>query len=443
MKLLEKIVKKNEREHLIVDGDRIVVGFSGGPDSVFLVQMLLKLKKTVNFEMVLVHINHLLRGKNSDDDEKFSIEYGKQRKIAVYSKRVDIKKIAKRDKIGLEVAGREERYKFYNEVLCQIKGNKIALAHNKDDQIETFMFRLIRGTSLDGLNGIESKNIYIRPISEIYKNEILEYLKKYNLQYRIDETNFENTFTRNSIRLDLIPFIEKRYNPSFKEKIFSLIGEFREINAYFEKEIPKYLNSDKVKINEIKGLSPYLRKKVLTTFLNNYKIDISREKILMIERLLFKGGTLSVDLDKSYILQKDYEFITILKRGNSTENEEILEKILKIPGEIDFGEYIITAEFTSDLESGKNCFCSKLLKGNSVKIRTRKSGDRITPAGMKGTKKLKDIFINEKISKLEREKIPLIIEDDEIVWIAGIRGNEKYQGKNENEYIKFTVRRLE
>ncbi|MGL4788016.1 MAG: tRNA lysidine(34) synthetase TilS, partial [Cetobacterium sp.] len=232
--MLKKILKKIKDEKLIQEGDKIVLGFSGGPDSVFLLEALNYAKKEINFEFVLAHVNHLLRGENSDTDEKFSIECSKRLNIPIFVKRASIEEIAKENNIGLEEAGRFIRYTFFKDILKKISGNKIAIAHNLDDQIETFLFRLIRGSSLEGLEGIPNRENIIRPINEVYKNNILEFLDENEIKYRIDETNFENDFTRNSIRLDLIPWIEKRYNNNFKDKIFNLISEIKEVNKILE-----------------------------------------------------------------------------------------------------------------------------------------------------------------------------------------------------------------
>ena len=241
MTLIEQIITKNKKENLIEKGDKIVVGFSGGPDSVFMTEMLLKLKETICFDLVLVHINHLLRGDDSDGDELFCYEYAKKNNFKIFSQRIDVEGISKEKSITLEEAGREARYELYNKIMKETKSNKIALAHNKDDQIETFMFRLTRVAGLGGLEGIVSKrDRYIRPISEIYKKDILKYLEENNISYRIDKTNFENEFTRNSIRLDLIPFIEQRYNPKFKDKLYNLIEEIRELNNVVDKEVEKF-----------------------------------------------------------------------------------------------------------------------------------------------------------------------------------------------------------
>ena len=165
----------------------------------------------------------------------------------------------------LEEVGREERYKFFSEIYRKVSANKIATAHNKDDQIETFLFRLIRGTSLQGLEGIKIKNNnIIRPISEIYKKDILEYLNKNEIQYKIDKTNFENEFTRNSIRLDLIPFIEERYNIKFKDKIFSLIEEIRENNQNNSLNLSDFIDSEnRIILEKIKFLDGFERRRLL------------------------------------------------------------------------------------------------------------------------------------------------------------------------------------
>ena len=250
MELYKGIQRKNLRENLIEKNDRIVVGFSGGPDSVFLTEMLLKLREEIEFEIILVHINHLLRGEASDGDERFSLEYGKKKGLKVFSRKIDITTLGKKEGLTLEEAGREARYNLFNEIFIQEKANKIALAHNKDDQLETFMFRLVRGAGLEGLEGIVSKrDRYIRPISEIYKKDIVNYLDSNNIEYRIDKTNFENEFTRNSIRLDLIPFIEKRYNPKFKDRLYALIEEIREVNMRVNKEYIENIFKDSIEKN--------------------------------------------------------------------------------------------------------------------------------------------------------------------------------------------------
>lgn len=442
MNLYRKILEKNEKDNLIEKNDKIVVGFSGGPDSVFLVEMLMKLKKSINFDIVLVHINHLLRGENSDGDEKFSIEYGKKKGLQVFSRKINIIELGKDLSLTLEEAGRKARYDLFKEILKETKSTKIALAHNKDDQLETFMFRLARGAGLEGLEGIISKrDFYIRPISEIYKRDIVKYLNDNNISYRIDETNLENEFTRNSIRLDLIPFIEKRYNPKFKDKLYSLIEEIREVNKVLEIKFEEYMVNNKLSIEKLKQLNKYLLSKVLMQYLYNYGIEVSRNKIQLIEEVLDKGGSKDISLNGEFILKKEYDFL-VIEKNLKKESQCIKEVELKIPGYITFGDYVIEAVFADKILYDKQNFYTNLKAGDKLKIRSRKDGDRMIPIGMTSEKKIKDILINEKIPKEKRDIIPLVLYKEEIVWIAGIKGNEKYKNSDYKSCVKLNIRRI-
>lgn len=444
MPLFNSFKKKVKDENLIKENDVVIVGFSGGPDSVFMTQMLLQLKTILNFEIILVHINHLFRGDEALADEQFSIEYGKKNGLKVYTKQVDILELSKKRKKSFEEVGREERYSFFNEIFLKENATKIALAHNKDDQVENFLFRLIRGSGIEGLKGIETRDNYIRPINHIYKKDVLEYLEKNNILYCIDRTNFENEYTRNSIRLDLIPFIENRYNPRFKDKIFDLLKEIKEINNYFEKKIEDYIKDDCIYIDEIKKLDRYLQSRIFVKFLTNKGVDISRNKINSIEKILFNGGSKQLNFGEKFILIKEYNKIFVRKlEEKKIEKREIEEReiTINLNKNIEFGEYLIEITLSEIKEKNKNCFYTTLLQGDKIKIRYRKDGDKIIPTGMKSEKKIKEILINEKIPKEKRDKIPLLLYNDEIVWICGIRGSEKYCQKDNNKSIKFTIRR--
>ncbi|MBC2856561.1 tRNA lysidine(34) synthetase TilS [Cetobacterium sp. 2A] len=440
MKIFKRVLEKINREFLLQEGDKIVLAFSGGPDSAFLLEMLLELKKTLNFEIVLAHINHLLRGKDSDGDEDFVRRIGKKYGIEVYIKRVDITKEGKEKGLGLEEAGREARYNFFDEVLKEIDGNKVALAHNLDDQIETFLFRLMRGTSLEGLEGINSKGKYIRPINELYKSEIMEYLNNRELEYRIDSTNFENEFTRNSIRLDLIPFIENRYNPNFKDKIFTTIKEIRDVNNLLKIDYEDYFDEGFLSVKKMEKESNYIQSKIINSYLNNYSIKVSRDKILGILKFLSSCGSKEFKLSKNLVLKKEYDKIFV--KDNSVEVSISQEfKELKVPGKIEFGNYLLEA-FEAEKDSKlKNEFLTNLNVGDILTVRKRENGDKIIPTGMKNSKKVKDILINEKIPKDMRDDIPIVVFNDEVIWIAGVRGNENYKASKNGIRLKLSTRR--
>ena len=442
MELFREILNINKKYNLIENNDIIVVGFSGGPDSVFLVEMLKKLQYFFNFKIYLVHINHLLRGEDADSDENFSFEYAKKNNLEIFIKRIPVKEIAKEIGKTLEEVGREERYKFFSEIYEKVGATKIATAHNKDDQIETFLFRLIRGTSLQGLEGIKIKNNnVIRPISEIYKKDILEYLNKNEIQYKIDKTNFENEFTRNSIRLDLIPFIEERYNIKFKDKIFSLIKEIRENNQNNSLNLSDYTDSEnRIILEKTKFLSNFDKKNLLSLFLNKKNIEVNRNKIDEISSLIKSNGTKKIDLDKSYRIVKDYTYLYIEdKKENCVINNNVIQ--VKIPSEQIFDNFKITVSTVENLDipKQKNQYLLDAIYNDIIEVRYRKEGDRIF-LGEKHSKKIKEIFIDQKIPKDIRDRLPIFLYNNTIFWIYNVKKAYIPKiNKNENKLIKVLI----
>ncbi|MGL6169639.1 MAG: tRNA lysidine(34) synthetase TilS, partial [Fusobacteriaceae bacterium] len=270
-----------------------------------------------------------------------------------------------------------------------------------------------------------------------------------NIPYRIDKTNFENEFTRNSIRLDLIPFIEKRYNPKFKDKIYNLIGEIKEVNGENKINLKDFLEDEKLSVKKLEKESKYIQKKILNKFLNEKKIKSDRYKIESMIELLKKGGTKKISLNKEQFLLKEYEYIYIktekaLESEYEKENDNT-EIFFKIPGIIKFGKFQITAEINNaekeKIKRGNTEFLTNLTIGDTLKIRTKKPGDKIIPTGMNSEKKIKDILINTKIPQEQRDDIPIILKEEEVVWIGGVRGSEKYQQKTVGTGINLTIRR--
>ena len=227
---------------LIKDGDKIVLGVSGGPDSMCMLDMMRELKeeKNINFEIYVAHINHMIR-EEAIDDEKYVQNYCLKHNIEFFVKRADVQKIANDKKIGTEEAGRKVRYDFFEEVLQKTGSNKIAIAHNKNDKIETIIMHLLRGSGLSGLKGIEPirDNKYIRPLIECERQEIEQYCEDRKLQPRIDKTNFENEYTRNKIRNILIPYIKKEFNPNIIQTLSRLSEVATDESNYIDLQTQK------------------------------------------------------------------------------------------------------------------------------------------------------------------------------------------------------------
>lgn len=229
------VLETIKNNNLIENGDSIVVGVSGGPDSITLLDILIKLQKEINFKIVVAHVNHMIRN-DAIDDQKYVEEFCKERNIPCYVLQKKVEDLAKEQKIGTEEAGRNLRYEFFNEILEKTKSNKIATAHTKNDNVETVLMNIIRGSGTSGLKGIEIKreNKYIRPLIEISREQIEFYCKENNLMPRIDTTNMENIYTRNKIRNLLIPYIQKEFNPNIIEALNRLSQISSIENEYLE-----------------------------------------------------------------------------------------------------------------------------------------------------------------------------------------------------------------
>ena len=233
--LEEKVLQTIVKNKLIQNGDKIVIGVSGGPDSIALLDVLIKLQNKIKFDITVAHINHMIRAE-AIDDQKYVEQYCKNKKIKCFVKQAKVEEVAKNQKIGTEEAGRNLRYEFFNEILEKTNSNKIATAHSKNDNAETVLMNILRGSGTSGLKGIQAArdDKYIRPLIECERKEIEEYCNENNLEPRIDKTNMENIYTRNKIRNLLIPYIQKEFNPEFIEAIDKLSKISKEENKYFE-----------------------------------------------------------------------------------------------------------------------------------------------------------------------------------------------------------------
>ena len=250
--LKEQVLNTIKKYDLINENDKIICGVSGGPDSICMLDILKNLKEDLKFEIVVCHINHLIR-EEAISDEEYVVNYCKENNIKCYVKRIDVKKYANNNRQGTEEAGRTIRYEFFEEILQKEEANKIAIAHNKNDKIETIIMNMLRGSGISGLKGIEPKreNKYIRPLIETERNSIEKYCEEKKLQPRIDKTNFINDCTRNKIRNIVIPYIKNEFNPNIINTMDRLSSVIDEEDDYLEKITKEIFN--KLKIKQEKG----------------------------------------------------------------------------------------------------------------------------------------------------------------------------------------------
>ena len=248
----QKVLNTIKEYKLIENGDRVIVGVSGGPDSISLLDVLNKFQKDriINFEIIVAHINHQIR-KEADSDEEYVKEYCENNQIKCYTKRIDVIKYANNNKMGLEEAGRKIRYDFFDEILKKEDANKIAIAHNKNDKAETIIMNIIRGSGISGLRGIEPirDEKYIRPIIDCERYEIEKYAEENKLNPRIDKTNFENDCTRNKIRNIVLPYVKKEFNSNIVETLNRLSLVAAETDEYIKRQVIEEYNKIKVEEN--------------------------------------------------------------------------------------------------------------------------------------------------------------------------------------------------
>lgn len=437
-------VKENLKTFGVKPNDRLLVAVSGGTDSIFLLHILCLMAKTYPFSLHICHLNHNLRGKESDEDEDFIKQYSDSLKIPCTLVKRNIASEAKNMKRSKQDAARLVRYQVLEETATRERCQWIVTGHQADDQAETFLMRLIRGAGTKGLASIPKKrgNI-IRPILHLTREEILDYLQKNHISYREDPSNNLPVYFRNQIRHELLPVL-KKYNPNILKVLGHEIEIFAEEERCFEERVKeealKMLKMSDSK-NGILKVAPYLKLPLslqrgllrsLFLHLKGDLLDIHFEHVERIIRLAEKGKTgQSIHLPEGIQVYKLYDQLEFHLKKN-IESGERTAFTLPIPGEICIPKFKIKLRVS--LISGPGFEKPKINETRfdfekitpPLTVRSRQSGDLIFSERLKGRqKKLQDIFVDLKISRLVRDQIPLISGQDRILWIMGIERDFK------------------
>lgn len=450
MDLLEKVEKYCITNKLIEKGDRIVVGVSGGPDSLCLLSLLNSLKDKYELRLIVVHINHSLR-EEADFEENYVKEIATKLNLNFFSKKVDINMLSKERKCSTEEVARNVRYEFFREVLEKTNSNKIAVAHNKNDNAETVLMNIIRGAGNTGVSGIDNKNNdIIRPLICIGRDEIEKYCDEKSLTTMIDKTNFETVYTRNKVRNLVIPML-KKINPDIIESL----NRFSEIVRDEEEFIEEYVEEIYNKIVIHNEAELYVEKDEFLKLKVGLKRRILRMAIYEFNKSLkdvsFKTINNAIDeIEHSQngniikIVPGVKIFVQYNKLKFIKEKIEIEDYIyeLNIPGRVYLKEInkwitveVKNAEDVGITEKNPNIHFFDIAKtGKKLYVRNRKNGDYFYPTGMEGKKKLKDFFSDLKLE--ERDEIPIVTNGEEIIWIVGLRSSKKFlKDKSTKEVI--------
>ena len=296
--LEEKVLETIKKYNMIEKEDKIVIGVSGGPDSISLLNILNSLKEKMNIKIYVAHINHMIR-KEADEETEYVRRFCEKIGVEFFAKRIKVEEEAKRRKIGTEEAGRNIRYEFFEEIALKVGANKIATAHNSNDNAETVLMNIIRGTSISGLKGIEKvrDGKFIRPIIECNRREIEEYCKKEKLNPRYDKTNYENIYTRNKIRNILIPYLQKEFNPNVIDGINRLSSIATEEEQFLNKIVEKEYKKLLINVNNI--LNDNEKNKINLNNNNEVKVILNLKEFNKLDHVI-KSRLILYTIEKNY-----------------------------------------------------------------------------------------------------------------------------------------------
>lgn len=448
--ILKKVEETIRKYRLLERGDRVLIAYSGGADSTALLSLLGELRKEWMLELFLAYFNHRLR-QRAEEDEKFVRRVSGEYSLPLFVGAENVRSYARSKSLNLEEAGRELRYSFLKKTAEECGASKIATAHTMTDQAETFLMRLMRGSGAKGLGGIypEVEGKIIRPLIQVEREEIKAYLAQRKLGYCVDESNFDRRFLRNRVRLELIPYLQKRFEPKIIRHLSRLASILRE-----EEDLLERIGEERVKkafipendqiLLDMKFLSSLplaLKWRVLRQYIHKLKGDLRGISFSDVESILKLDEGKECHLKKNLVLRREGNYVFLKKKSQpKIEYEQVWEEKnrleieelgLKFEGKKMKKGRFFPPKFDDEnlafLDWGKLQF--------PLLVRNRKEGDKYQPLGAPGKKKLKEIMRAKGIPLSEREKRPVFLSQDDIVWVQGLPVSEKFKVKKDTDII--------
>ena len=433
--MLEKFHNHIEKKLPFLKEKKLLIAISGGVDSVVLTHLFHQLKHNI----ALAHCNFQLRGNESDKDEASIIELGKKLDITFFTTKFDTKAYAKKNKLSTQLAARELRYTYFEEIIAAHNYDFILTAHHLDDNVETFLINLSRGTGLEGLTGIPVKNKkVIRPLLVFSRKQILTYAKANNILWREDQSNSEKKYLRNKIRHDIIPTL-KEINPQFLNN-FNKTNDFLNqsqqiiedrIDSIYESIVSK--DDEVLKFDVQKILNLNEPKTYLYQLLKNYGF---KEWNNVFELLYAQSGKRIES--QSHVLLKNRAFLLLSDKKNietKTDKVYLIENSNATNLHLPVKLILEKTNKITDVNK-KTILVNKKLVFYPLLIRRRKTGDFFYPKGMKGKKKLSKFFKDEKMSTFDKNNTWLLCDaKDQIIWIIGKRQDRRFEVNNDTKYI--------
>ena len=449
----KQILSTIHQYQMIESGDIIIIAVSGGPDSVCLLNVLVQLCERLNFSIVVAHLDHGFRPREDEKETRFVTGLAKRFDLPLACSKAHFE--TEELKSSIEEKAREIRYQFLEKVLADYHAQKIALGHNLNDQAETVLMHFLRGTGPTGLAGMPSVrgNRFIRPLIALKRNEIQAYLTQKGLPYMVDSSNLEKKYLRNKIRLELMPLLLD-YQPRLIEHLGELAYLCRQENQFMVEESREQihamiLNSSEnlldLSLTGLKSLSVPLQLRVIRQAIEKIKGNLRKIDSIHIKAILELGGSAKpqakINLPDNITVKKIYEKLRFFSGSEILQGDFLY--YMRSPGRLTIKE--INRTLLCEEIPKKDCRLplhsplEALLDLEEIRwplaVRNIRTGDRFIPLGLTGFKKLKDVFIDNKIPSEQRKRIPILTSDDTIVWVGGIRIDNRYRVKEKTGKI--------
>ncbi len=440
--IVENVLSTINKCDMVQEGDAVIIGVSGGMDSMCLLHIFNRIKDQLGISIYGVHVHHGIR-EDAGEDVKIVEETCERMDIPCHVYYFDVKKLAKSHKLSLEEMGRKIRYDVFEEFRSSVGNGKIAIAHHRNDQAETVIMNMLRGTGLKGIGGIRPVRDYIiRPLIDCTRVEIEHYCNKHQISYRDDYTNELTIYTRNKIRHTVIPYVQEHFNRNFAQNLVNTANMARCEDDFIQgimlEKMDQVISCEDdvytINVEGFNALDMVIRSRMIRQILNQLGAlkNIEYKHIDQIIHLAHKEVSKKIQLPKGIVAKKSYSSIIISVLGeNKTKDFEIDINLWSKNYIESLGSYIELSLLKVEKDNIPKNLYTKWFDYDKIKynlkVRNRRRGDVIAIKGIDGDKKLKKYFIDCKIPKEERDKVPLLADGSQIMWIIGHRISENYK----------------